>query len=269
MTIGITGVTGRLGGRVAAAFPDAIRLARDPAKAPGARRSSYDDPGDLTGITTLFMVSAGEDVDRVGQHRRFVDAAAAAGVQHVLYTSFVNAAPDATFTLARDHWATEEHIRVSGMRWTFLRDQMYADFFPLLAGEDGVIRGPADDGRVAAVAIADVADSAIVVLREPSAHGGATYSLTGPEALTLTEVAKILTAHGRPTTFYDETLEEAYASRQRYGEPDWQVEAWVSTYLAIADGSLAGVTEDVRVLSGHEPLSLAQLLEGEGTLPGG
>ena len=88
-------------------------------------------------------------------HRR---GAVAAGVAHLVYTSFYGAAPDATFTLARDHWATEEHIRASGLAFTFLRDNLYADFLPLMADEHGVIRGPAGDGRVAAVAIDDVAD---------------------------------------------------------------------------------------------------------------
>jgi uncharacterized protein YbjT (DUF2867 family) len=99
----------------------------------------------LHGVDVLFMVSASESADRREQHRTFVDAAAAAGVRHVVYTSFLGAAPDATFTLARDHWATEEHLRASGMAFTFLRDSLYLDFLPALAGPDGVIRGPAGD----------------------------------------------------------------------------------------------------------------------------
>ena len=84
------------------------------------------------------MVSAAESEDRVDEHRTFVDAAAAAGVRHLVYISFFGAAPDATFLLARDHHVTEQHIEHSGMTWTFLRDNLYADFFPLLAGDDGV-----------------------------------------------------------------------------------------------------------------------------------
>ena len=94
------------------------------------------------------MVSAAESADRLDQHRTFIDAAAEAGVRHIVYTSFLGAAPDATFTLARDHWVTEEHIRASGLAFTFLRDSFYLDFLPALAGEDGVIRGPAGDGLV-------------------------------------------------------------------------------------------------------------------------
>ena len=138
------------------------------------------------------MVSGAEAADRLDQHRRFVDAAADAGVQHVVYTSFHGAAPDCTFTLGRDHYATEQHLRASGMSWTFLRDNFYLDVFPYFVGEDGVLRGPGGNGRVAAVARADVARVALAVLADPDAHRGATYDLTGPEALTLAEIGETI-----------------------------------------------------------------------------
>jgi NAD(P)H dehydrogenase (quinone) len=272
--IGITGSTGQLGGRVArllAADGMPLRLVvRDPARAPqldGAEvvAATYDDTEAsrraLEGVDRLFMVSAAEHADRVDHHRAFIDAATDAGVQHVVYTSFINAAPDATFTLARDHWATEQHLQGSGLRWTMLRDNLYADFFPMLAGADGVIRGPAGDGRVAAVVQDDIADVAATVLRDPGAHAGRSYDLTGPEALTLHEVAAALTeATGRPYQYDPETLEEAYATRASYGVPDWQVDAWVSTYTAIAAGDLAEVSGDVAAITGHPPTSLDVLL---------
>ena len=164
----------------------------------------------------------------------------------------------------RDHHHTEEHVRASGLAWTFLRDNLYLDFFPFMAGEDGVIRGPAGDGLVAAVAQDDIAAAAHAVLLDARAHAGATYSLTGPEALSIADVADTMSAvTGRAVTFHDETLDEAYASRASYGAPDWQVDAWVSTYLAIAAGELAGVTDDVERLSGRTPMSLEQLLRAQ------
>jgi NAD(P)H dehydrogenase (quinone) len=276
--LGITGSTGRLGRRIARRLADAgvpqRLLVRDPARAPQLPAStvaaaSYDDADAvrdaLTGLSTVLMVSGAEHPDRLGQHRTFVDAAADAGVEHLVYISFLGAAPDATFTLARDHWATEEHIRSRGLRATFLRDSLYADFFPFLTGEDGVIRGPAGDGRVAAVAQDDIADAAVAVLRDPAAHAGASYDLTGPEALTLTEVAATITAvTGRPVSYTAETLEEAYASRVSYGAPDWQVDAWVSTYTAIAAGELATVSSAVPDLTGHPARTLAEVLQAAG-----
>lgn len=121
----------------------------------------------LQGVTTLFMVSAAEAVDRLDQHRTFVDAAVEAGVQHIVYTSFAGAAPDSIFSLAHDHYGTEQHIRATGLAYTFLRDNCYLDILPFLVDEHGVIRGPAEDGRVAAVARADIARVAAVVLTNP------------------------------------------------------------------------------------------------------
>jgi uncharacterized protein YbjT (DUF2867 family) len=124
-----------------------------------------------------------------------------------------------------------------------------------------VIGGPAGEGRVAAVSRADIARVAAVVLSAPSDHRNARYDLTGPEALTLTEVAAVLTeVTGRRVGFHDETLEEAYASRRRWEAPQWQYDAWVSSYTAIAKGELAGVTDDVARLTGRQPVSLAQYL---------
>ncbi|MBB3675038.1 SDR family oxidoreductase [Modestobacter versicolor] len=273
-TVGTTGSTGHLGSRVArrlaaAGVPQRL-LVRDPARAPQLPGSTvavapYDDAAAvrtaLDGLSTVLMVSAAEHPDRVGQHRTFIDAAADAGVEHLVYVSFLGAAPDATFTLARDHWATEQHVRARGLRATFLRDSLYADFFPYLTGEDGVIRGPAGEGRVAAVAQDDIADAAAAVLLDPAAHAGATYDLTGPEALTLGEVAETITAvTGRPVRYVPETVEEAYASRASYGAPDWQVDAWVSTYTAIAAGELATVSGAVEALTGHPARGLAEVL---------
>ncbi|MGN6609798.1 MAG: SDR family oxidoreductase [Jatrophihabitans sp.] len=273
--IGITGATGRLGGRVARALAaDGLPLrliVRDPGRAPelpaaGVARAAYDDPTALraafAGLDTLLFVSGAEAADRLAQHRTVVEAAVAAGVRHIVYTSVLGAAPDSTFTLARDHHATEQAITAAGLRSTFLRDSLYADFLPAMAGDDGVIRGPAGDGRVAPVTVDDVADCAAAVLRDPAPHAGRTYDLTGPAALMLTEIAEIITVvTGRPVRYLPETLDEAYASRAHYGAAPWQVDAWVSTYTAIGDGSLDLVSPDVERLSGHPATSVRAMLE--------
>jgi uncharacterized protein YbjT (DUF2867 family) len=217
----------------------------------------------LEGVDLLLMVSGAEAVDRLDQHRTFVAAAADAGVQHVVYTSLVGAAPDATFTLGRDHWATEEAISATSMAHTFLRDSFYLDFVEDLVGEDGVIRGPAGDGAMAAVARADVAAVATQVLLHPSAHLDRTYELTGPEAITLAEAAAVVSeVRGRPVRYHEETLEEAYASRARWEPEPWQADAWVSTYTAIAEGALARVSGDVERVTGRRPRSLREVLAG-------
>ncbi|WP_404391845.1 SDR family oxidoreductase [Humibacillus xanthopallidus] len=273
--LAVTGSTGWLGGLVARDLAQrgvaqrlVVRAASRAPDLPGASvvECTYGDreaaERALTGVRTLFMVSAAEQEDRLTEHRTFVDAAAAAGVEHVVYLSFFGAAPDATFTLARDHWATEEHLRASGMAWTFLRDNLYLEFMDHMVGDDGVIRGPAGDGRAAVVSHADIARAAVAVLLDPDAHAGQTYDLTGPEALTFEEMAAVITeVSGRDVSFHDETVEEAYASRASYGAPDWQVDAWVSTYTAVRAGELDGVSPAVEGLTGRRPTSLREHLE--------
>jgi NAD(P)H dehydrogenase (quinone) len=271
--IAVTGVTGGLGGRVARRLAERgveqRLVVRDPGRAPelaGATvgTGSYDDGEALRrafdGVDALLMVSASEAPDRVRLHATVVDAAVAAGVERIVYTSFLAAGPECTFTFGRDHWHTEQHIKASGLRYTFLRDSIYLDFLPRMAGADGVIRGPAGDGRVAAVARDDVADVAVAVLLGDG-HDGRTYDLTGPEALRMDEVAGELSkVSGRTVTYHDETLEEAYASRASYGAPDWEVAGWVTTYVAIAKGELDRVSDDVATITGHPPIGLADYL---------
>ncbi len=273
-TLALTGATGRLGGRVARLLgPDVSRLvARDPSRLTPEQIAgrqvvvaSYDDHdatvAALRGVDVLFMVSAAESPVRRAQHRTFIAAAADAGVSHLVYTSFFGASPDAAFTLGRDHADAEAAIRETGMPFTLLRDNFYSDFFPVFAGEDGVIRGPAGDGRVAAVARDDVADVAAVVLRDNPAHVGATYELTGPEAVSLTEAAaRMSVVLGRSYTFHNQTVEEAYASRRVWSQEQWQLDAWVSTYTSIRDGEVARVTDDVLRLTGHPARTLEQAI---------
>ncbi|RNM16670.1 NAD(P)H-binding protein [Nocardioides pocheonensis] len=272
-TIAVTGATGHVGGRVAHLVADLQPrlVVRDASRVPeidGATvaQATYADLeasiAALREVDVLFMVSAAESSTRREEHRTFIRAAAEAGVSHLVYTSFAGAAPDATFTLGRDHFDAEQAIAETGIAHTFLRDNFYLDLLPFFADTHGVIRGPAGDGRVAAVARADVADVAAAVLRSPDAHAGATYELTGPEAFTLTELAARASAVlGRTLRFEDETEDEAYASRRAaYDAEDWQLDAWVSTYTSIRDGQMETVTDDVRRVTGHDPRSLEDVL---------
>jgi NAD(P)H dehydrogenase (quinone) len=271
---GITGATGELGGRVARGLSQAgasqRMIVRDTHRAPElhdadvAIASGYRDRSAMTealrGADTLFLVSGRESADRVAEHVSAVDAAIDAGVSRIVYTSFVGAAPDATFTLARDHFATEEHIKSTGIAFTFLRDSLYLDFVPTLASREGLIAGPAGSGKFAAVARDDVADVAVVVLTGDS-HDGATYDLTGPQAFTMAYAAEQLTAFsGRPVAYKDESIDEAYVSRASYGAPKFEVDGWVSSYLAIAVSELDVVTDTVQRLTGHAPQSLPDYL---------
>jgi NAD(P)H dehydrogenase (quinone) len=272
--IAVTGATGEIGGRVVVRLAErGVRqrlIVRDADRAPSVHgaevtvASSYADRDGmrraLKGVSTLFLVSGREAIDRLDQHRAAVDHARSAGVDRVVYLSFLAAAPDATFTLARQHFATEEHIRASGTRHTFLRSSLYADFVPFFAGAQGVIRGPAGDGRVAWVTRDDIADVVVSALLG-SSHDGQTYDMTGPQALTLGETAEILgRVSGRAVSYHEETMEEARASRAPTGAPDWEIEGWVTSYAAIATGEMDVVSDTVERLAGHPPQALEPFL---------
>jgi NAD(P)H dehydrogenase (quinone) len=279
--IAVTGATGALGRRVVERLAGredvALRLVvREAARAPrvpGAEVAAVpggyaNGPGltaALAGVHTLYLVSAAEAEDRLQQHRTAVAAAAAAGVQRVVYTSFLGAAPDAVFTLARQHAATEEALAATGVRTTVLRHAMYADFVPFFAVlEDGraVIAAPADDGRASFVSRDDLADVAAAVLLDDSpALDGAVLDVTGPEALSLDDAAAVLAeVTGRPATYRRQTVEEAWATRRPSGHPDWEVEGWVTSYRAIAAGELSRVTDVVPTLTGHPARTVAEHL---------
>jgi NAD(P)H dehydrogenase (quinone) len=282
--IAVTGATGTLGGRVAGRVAAAAQgadarlrlVGRDAARAPrlpGAEVTAFpggyhDRPGltaALDGVHTLYLVSAAEADDRLQQHLTAVRAAADAGVQRIVYTSFLGASPDAVFTLVRQHFATEQAVAATGVRHTFLRHSMYADFVPFFAvleGDRAVIAAPAGDGRASFVSRDDLADVGAAVLLDDSGRlDGQALDVTGPEALSMSGAAAVLEeVTGRPAGFRDQTVEEAWATRRPSGHPDWEIEGWVTSYLAIRDGELATVSDVVPRVTGHPALSVAEHL---------
>jgi NAD(P)H dehydrogenase (quinone) len=301
----VTGATGEVGRRVAeglAGLGFAQRLiVRDPARAPrlaGAEVavvSGYSDArgmgAALAGIETLFLVSAhdimgvrhralmsGQPVpayDRVREHMSAVTAAAVAGVQRIVYLSFVNPSAQGTFILGRDHFHTEEYIRSTAPAFTFLRQNMYMDKAAQHVARSDVIRAPAGEGQVAWVSRADVAAAAVGALTG-AGHEGRTYDLTGPEALTMAETAeRLATALGRAIAYEPQTpdeartlrntsrMEEMDAARRDHtgqGLSDEELEIWISHYVQIAAGEVGAVSDAVPLLSGRPAESLADYL---------
>ncbi len=303
--LAVTGATGEIGSRIAfrlARLGLSHRLiVRDPARAPRlpgaevARVESYCDSVGmaqaLSGITTLFLVSARDRFgvahmsakqgvpvpayDRLQQHIAAVNAAAEAGVKHLVYLSMMRAARDATFILAHDHFYTEEHIRAIGMPFTFLRASLYADNVPQCVSADDVIRAPAGEGRAAWVTRDNIADVAAAVMTG-SGHAGRTYNVTGPEALTMTETAECLSAAvGRKIVYQPQTAQEARTTRSTsrlekfeaerrmltgHGLDEYEVEVFVTHFLQIAMGDLAAVSDTVASLTGSAATSLSEYL---------
>jgi len=192
----VTGATGQLASltlhELSARGVPALGGTRTPTD--GQRLLDFDDPAslDLTGVSTLVLVSAGyaEDDQVIARHAALLGAAARDGVTHVVYTSLTGAGDHLGFALA--HRATEELVRGSGLGWTILRNGLYAELFGGLLswGPDG-LESPFGDGALSAVARADLAAVAALVAAQPSAHAGATYELVG-DPITAGDVAERL-----------------------------------------------------------------------------
>ncbi len=272
--LGITGVTGNLGRGLVEKLKDRaeslILIARSPERAvvpesAEIRKGRYDNSEEtvsaLQGVDVLFMVSAKENARRLEEHKAFVDAAKQAGVRHIVYTSFSSAKPDAIFTLARDHYYTEEYIKELGFTYTFVRDNFYMDFFVDLILEYGEIKGPAGDGVVSAVVRSDVAEVLAAILENPENYENETLTMTGPENLSIKEICeragRIL---GKQVPYIEETVEEAYESRKQWEAEAWEYDSWVSTYTAIKEGEQEGVSEDISRVLGREATGLEEYI---------
>ncbi len=272
-TIAITGASGAVGSRVAhglAGRAPLVLITRDAQRAPvieGADvrlAAGYDDGVAMAtafrGCQTALLVSGRESAVRRSEHSSAVRAAVEAGVERIVYLSFQGASEDCTFTFGRDHWHTEQLIRSTPMGFTFLRDSFYLAALVAMCGTDGVIRGPAGNGAVAAVDHDDVAAVAVTALL--GACAGETWDVTGPEPITLAAVARLLgEASGRRVSYVDETEAEAYASRGTYGAPLFEVQGWVSSYQAIAAGDVAGVSDTVERVTGRRAINFATFLQ--------
>lgn len=272
-TIAVTGATGQLGCRVARMLaergvPQRL-VVRDPSRAPeldGADvvAASFEDESAMrtamAGVDTLFLISAPESADRMPIHRSAVRAAEAAGVSRIVYTSFMGASPQATFTFAREHSLTEQLIVESGLRLTALRSSLYADEVPDLV-QDGVIRGPAGRGKVAWVARHDIARLAVETLLGP-VHADRIYDVSGPEPIDLHQTARILsTVTGRTISYLAETDDEARASRA--GAEEWEIAGWTGSYQGIATGEISVTSHTIEHVTGRRPWTLEELLRNE------
>ncbi len=181
----VTGANGNLGSAVLAVLRARGAVAVGGSRTPGegVRRLDFDDRAglDLTGVSTLVLVSAGyaEDDVVVARHAAVLDAAVRDGVGHVVYTSLTAAGDHLGFALA--HRATERLVRAGGTSWTILRNGLYAELFGglLMWSGDGV-ESAFGDGALAAVPRGDLAEAAAVVASDPGPHDGRVYDLVGP-----------------------------------------------------------------------------------------
>lgn len=259
MTNAITGATGHLGRLAIEALKarggSAVALVRDPAKAADlgveARAFDYTKPetfGALKGVTTLVLISSNDFNDRVGQHKTVIDAAKAAGVGHIIYTSILkgDASP---LILAEDHKGTEAYLKASGIAHTVLRNGWYTENYTGSLGgavAHGAIVGSAGTGKVSTAARKDYAEAIAAVLVDP-AKQGKVYELAGDEAYTLADLAAVVSAKVGKTIPYVSLPTAEYAKiLESFGLP-----AGFAFVLADSDdqASRGGLFDDSKTLS--------------------
>lgn len=275
----ITGATGALNGatvdqllerrpaaEIAVVARDITKADRFARRGVEVRRGDYAEPASLPaafeGADQLLLVSSNDPAaDAVSLHHAAVDAAAAAGVGRIFYTSHQAAAPDNPFSPGRDHFATEQLLAESGLPWTSLRNGFYAHSLQWLAGpwrETGVIAVPGD-GPVSWTSRADAAEGAAVILLSEDAYDGPT-TLTAPAAPTFAELAEVAShVTGRPVRY--ELMDEAdWLAAQAVAGREHLAQFLLGFYRAASSGFFAGVDPLLGTLLGREPQSARDAL---------
>jgi NAD(P)H dehydrogenase (quinone) len=282
--LAITGASGQLGRRTAelvlaqCAPRDLILATRKPAaladfasRGADVRYANFDEPASLraafAGAERLLLISATDLQRRVAQHRAALDAAKAAGVRHVIYTSGSKPAPPNPAVVAPSHYATEQALAASGLAWTVLRNSLYADYQVAEAQraiEMGVLVHNRGAGSVAYVAREDCAAAAAAVLLQRG-HDAAVYDVTGGEKYTADALAALYAELGGrrvearavdDAAFVAGLVGAAADDHLRYG-----AELLASFGRAIREGYLDVRSDAVAKLTGRRPRTLREVLE--------
>jgi NAD(P)H dehydrogenase (quinone) len=281
----VTGATGALNGatvdhllerlssgEIAVVVRDIARARRFADRGVEVRHGDYADPASLpaafAGADQLLLVSSNDPAaDAVALHRNAVEAAVAAGVGRICYTSHQGAAPDTPFGPGRDHAATERLLADSGVPWTSLRNGFYAHSLTWLLGpwrQTGRITVPAD-GPVSWTAREDAAEAAAVILAANGDPAKGDYdgpvTLTAKAAPAFTEIAEIASEVIGHTIHTEVIPPDAWvATRVATGQPESMARFTLGMYQAASEGFFAGVDPLLATLLGHEPRTVRDVL---------
>ncbi|PYE17968.1 NAD(P)H dehydrogenase (quinone) [Williamsia limnetica] len=281
MTTAITGATGQLGSLVitdllerGVAPGEIVAIVRDSAKAASldergitVRVADYSDPAALRsaldGVDKLLLISSSEVGQRVAQHTNVIDAAEAAGVSLIAYTSVLKA-DTSGISLAPEHLATEERLAASTIPSVLLRNgwywENYASALPQ-AIESGTLYGAAGDGRLAAASRADFAAAAAAVLTLDD-QGGKTYELGGDERLTYAEFAKLIGEVAGKDVAYADLPENDYAAALAgAGLPQPVATMLAGADAGISRGELDTDSGDLQTLIGRPSTPVADIIK--------
>lgn len=289
MKLIVTGASGQFGRATVEGLlesvpaEDLILLTRTPAKladysARGCdvRQGDYDDAASMreafSGGEKMLMMSAVKVGFRIPQHRRAVEAAVAAGVGQIVYTSFIGLEGADTSLAVSDHRATEAMLVGSGVDWTILRNSQYIDAVIEAQAPHALRSGhwlaSAAEGKLAQVAREDCVRSAIAVMANEG-HRRVTYNITGPDLLSFREIAAIIADVAESPIQYDVVDDDGmYAFFDSLGVPreavpdqvvnaiPWSSDDMVSFERAIREGHFAVISDDVETLTGRQPVSI-------------
>lgn len=277
----VTGAAGQLGRLVIENLlktvppTDIIAVSREPAKlaelrAKGVetRKGSFDDPTDalaetFRGAASVLVISTdavGTPGHRLQQHRNAIAAAKQAGARHIVYTSLTRCDPGNPITFAADHYGSERALAESGLDYTVLRNNWYAEMVAdtaLQAAASGQLFSATNGKGVSAISRADCAVAAAAALaRGP--HGREVLELTGPAAVSFDELAQLASAKtGKPIQHVNIDRASFIKGLTEHGIPAPLAEVIVSFHDAIADGHLGIVTSDFEKLTGRKPSPVA------------
>jgi NAD(P)H dehydrogenase (quinone) len=283
MKLAITGASGQLARRAAelvlktVAPKDLVLTTRTPAglaafaaRGVTVRAADFAQPPSLraafAGAERLLVVSTTDLAHRIEQHRAALDAAKAAGVRHVIYTSILKPEPPNPAVVAPSHHATEQALAQSGLDWTILRNSLYADYqLPEAerAIESGVLVHNRGAGRVAYVAREDCAAAAAAVLLQDG-HDRAVYEITGGQSFTADDLAALYAELGgrsvRARALDDADFVATLAGASGDDHLRYGAELVASFGRSIREGYMDSCTNTIAKLTGRAPLTLRQVL---------
>jgi NAD(P)H dehydrogenase (quinone) len=275
VTVVVTGASGQLGRRVVEHLLErdvnVVAVTRRPEALAGVdvevRAGDFDAPDSLAaafaGGEKLLLISTDAVGRRVPGHMAAIDAAVAAGVRSIAYTSMVNPSDSNPTGVAPDHRATEDAVRASGLEWTFLRHAIYAD---VLAGPvqgaiaSGRLVSNAGAGRCAYVAREDCAAVAAAMLTGGD-HAGRAYDVTGPAGLTVEDIAAIAAELGGREVEVVKLDDDAWVATMVKAGLDEGVARFAATFgIATRTGYAAPVSAVVQELAGRAPTPARDVL---------
>jgi uncharacterized protein YbjT (DUF2867 family) len=209
----------------------------------------------LRGVERAMLISS-SDPAMLDVQSTLIDEARKAGVKHVVKLSGIIPELDSPFRFARMHAEIEKRLEDSGLAYTHLRaGEFMPSYFrqvPSIVGR-GVLALPMGDARIASLDIGDLAEVAIAVLTSPG-HEGKTYPLTGPESLSMAEVAeKLSAAIGKTIRYVDVPPQEANKARLAAGMPPYLAEGLDELFAERRKGKESRTWPTIEVVFGLQP----------------